>query len=92
MLSKLFKELIKVTILIPAEFKSYRGEEAIKCSVRASDGHLYPLKHSLIFIHKPVIYIKLQDIKFVELSRVGAAGMATSRSFDITVTKLKDDS
>jgi len=58
-LSKLFKELIKINILIPGEFKSNRKEEAIKCSVKASDGHLFPLKNSLIFIHKPVIFVKL---------------------------------
>ena len=57
-LSKLFKELIKINILIPGDFKSSKNEEAIKCSVRASDGYLYPLKSSMIFIHKPVIYVK----------------------------------
>ena len=93
-LSKLFKELIKINILIPGEYRSHRNEEAVKCSVKASDGYIYPLKNSLIFIHKPVIYIKLQEIKFVELSRVGGFGGSgmNSRSFDITITKLKDDS
>ena len=57
-LSKLFKNLAKVSILIPNDFKSAKNEEAIKCSVKASDGHLYPLKSSLVFIHKPVHYIK----------------------------------
>lgn len=65
-LSKLFKEIIKINILIPGDFRSAKGEDAIKCSVKASDGHLYPLKSSLIFIHKPVIYVKHSEIKFVE--------------------------
>ena len=93
-LSKLFKELIKITILIPGDFRSAKGEEALKCSVKASDGYLYPLKSSLIFIHKPVHYIKLSEIKFVEFSRIGQLGGSgmTARSFDMTVTKLKDDS
>lgn len=91
-LSKLFKELIKINILIPGDFRSNKGEEALKCSVKASDGYLYPLKSSLIFIHKPVIYIKLSEIKFVEFSRIGSlTGQGTSRSFDVSVTKLKDD-
>ena len=89
-LSKLFKNLAKVNILIPGEFKSFKNEEAIKCSVKASDGHLYPLKSSLVFIHKPVHYIKHQEIKYVEFSRVGSMGVGIpqSRSFDMTVTKL----
>lgn len=92
-LSKLFKNLAKVNILIPGEFKSAKDEEAIKCSVKASDGHLYPLKSSLVFIHKPVHYIKHQEIKSVEFSRVGGmgAGMPQSRSFDMTVTKVNDE-
>jgi structure-specific recognition protein 1 len=89
-LSKLFKNLAKVNILIPGEFKSFRNEEAVKCSVKASDGYLYPLKSSLVFIHKPVHYIKHQEIKYIEFSRIGGlgAGMPASRSFDMTVTKM----
>jgi structure-specific recognition protein 1 len=91
-LSKLFKVLAKVNILIPGEFKSAKGDEAIKCSIKASDGYLYPLKSSLVFIHKPFHYIKLTEIKYVEFSRIGGmgAGMPSSRSFDMTVTCLSD--
>jgi len=91
-ISKLFKFLAKVNILIPGEFKSSKGDEAIKCSVKASDGFLYPLKSSLIFINKPITYIKLSEIKYVEFSRIGSAGMPSSRSFDLTVAKLTDNS
>lgn len=91
-MSKLFKYLAKVNILIPGDFKSAKGDQAIKCSVKASDGFLYPLKSSLIFINKPVTYIKLSEIKYVEFSRIGSAGMPSSRSFDMTVSKLTDNS
>lgn len=92
-LSKLFKVLAKVNILIPGEFKSAKGDEAIKCSIKASDGHLYPLKSSLVFVHKPFHYIKLTEIKYIEFSRLGGmgAGMPSSRSFDMTVTCLSDN-
>ena len=92
-LSKLFKELIKINILIPGDFRSAKGEESIKCSVKAYDGFIYPLKSSLIFIHKPVVYIKLSEIKFVEFSRLGQIGGSSvpSRSFDMIITKMKDD-
>lgn len=62
---------MKINILIPSEFKSNKKDDAIKCSVKASDGYLYPLKSSIIFIHKPVIYLKHSEIKFVEFSRIG---------------------
>ena len=93
-ISRLFKEIIKINILIPGDFRSSKGDDCIKCSVKASDGHLYPLKSSLIFIHKPVIYLKHSEISYVELSRLGAmsgSGMQ-SRSFDMTITKLADGS
>ena len=84
--------MAKVNILIPGEFKSSKGDEAIKCSVKASDGFLYPLKSSLIFINKPITYIKLSEIKYVEFSRIGSSGMPSSRSFDLTVARLTDNS
>ena len=90
-MSRLFKEIMKINILIPGEFRSFKGDDAVKCSVKASDGYLYPLKSSLIFIHKPVIYIKHSEIKFVELSRIGQVGATGGRSFDMTITKLSDD-
>ena len=58
-LSQLFKQLVGIKkILITGEFRSSRGAEGIGCSVKASEGYLYPLKNSLVFIHKPVYYIK----------------------------------
>ena len=64
----------------------------MKCSVKASDGYLYPLMSSFIFIHKPVIYIKHSGIKFVEFSRIGQINSGIpSRSFDMIVTSLKDN-
>ena len=78
-------------IIVPGEFKSSRGAKAIKCSVRAAEGFLYPLKSSIVFIHKPVLYIRHSEIKWVEFSRVGAGAANLSRSFDVTLTKAKDD-
>jgi len=90
-ISKLFKEVIGIHILVPMEYKGPKDNEAIKCSVKASDGYLYPLKGSLIFIHKPVIYMKYSEIKSVEFQRLGASSGMPSRSFDMTVTSLKDE-
>ena len=89
-ISRLFKELIQITIMIPGEFRSTHQEQAVKCSVKAQDGYLYPMKSSLIFIHKPVIYIKFTEIKHIEFSRI-EQGATSSKSFDVTVTRIKDD-
>lgn len=92
-LSQLFKHVVKVNIIIPANaFKTKDGHDGISCSVKASDGYLYPLKNSMIWIHKPVIYIKLSEIKYVEFHRVDMNARANWRSFDMVINKIKDDS
>ena len=91
-LSSLFNHLVGIKkIIVPGEFQSHRGTKAIKCSVRAAEGHLYPLRSSLVFIHKPILYIRHSELKCVEFSRVGQGTTGVSRSFDIILTKLRDD-
>ena len=34
-ISRLFKEIIKINILIPGDFRSSKGDDCIKCSVKA---------------------------------------------------------
>ena len=77
---------------MPGEFKSSRGAKAIKCTVRAAEGYMYPMKSSIVFIHKPIMYIKHTDLKSVEFSRIGHGTAGLSRSFDVTLTKLRDES
>ena len=77
---------------MPGDFLSSRGAKAIKCSVKAAEGYLYPLKSSIVFIHKPVLYIRHSELRFVEFSRIGQGSSGLSRSFDVTLTKLADDS
>lgn len=81
-------------IIIPGDFKSGEDDksQAISCSVKANDGFLYPLKVSLIFIQKPIIYIKHKEIKYVQFSRIGQKGSSGSgRCFDISITKIDQD-
>lgn len=88
-LSTLFNNLVGIKkIIVPGDFQSHRGAKAISCSVKAAEGYLFPLKSSLVFIHKPVMYIRHSELKCVEFSRTGNG---PSRTFDLTLTHLKDD-
>src|SRR5450830_500065 len=88
-LSTLFNNLVGIKkIIVPGDFMSHRGAKALSCSVEAAEGYLYPLKSSLVFIHKPVMYIRHSELKHVEFSRTGNG---PSRTFDLTLTHLKDD-
>ena len=68
--TKLFKILVGVNIIIPGNFKSNNGSSFVRCSVKANEGHLFFLQKSLIFINKPILYIKQDDIEVVEFHRV----------------------
>jgi structure-specific recognition protein 1 len=88
-LAKLFRALVGVGVVIPKSFKSVKGKSAIKCSLKANEGYLYPLEKSLIFIHKPVVFIQHDDIKYVECIRVTEAN--TQRSFDLNIVTKKEE-
>jgi structure-specific recognition protein 1 len=88
-LSTIFSSLVGIKkIIVPGDFKSNKGHKAVNCSVKAAEGYLFPLKSSLVFIHKPVIYLRHNELRHIEFSRTGAG---VSRTFDLTLTKLKDD-
>jgi structure-specific recognition protein 1 len=86
--AKLFKAFIGVNIVIPHAFKNAKGASSVRCSLKASEGYLYPLERCLIFIHKPVVYIALEDIKSVECSRIADNNL--QRSFDIDIITKKE--
>lgn len=65
----------------PKDFKSRGGQSCVKCGVKTQTGWLYFLKKSLIFIMKPVLYFKTEDISKVEFHRLGA----NNKQFDLKV-------
>ena len=85
-LSSLFNNLVGIQkIIVPGDFTSHRGAKAVGCSLKTAEGYLFPLKSSLVFIHKPVLYMRHNELKKVEFSRTG------TRTFDLNITLLKDD-
>ena len=86
-MAKLFKAIIGINIVIPGNFRSSKNNPSIKCSLKANEGFLYPLERGLIFIHKPVVYIKLEDINYVECVRV----TEHQKSFDIMIYTKKNN-
>jgi structure-specific recognition protein 1 len=89
-LSSLFNNLVGVKkIFVPGDhFKSAKDAKAVSCSVKAADGYLFPMKSSLVFIHKPVMYIRHTELRHVEFGRTGAGAQ---RTFDLTLTTIKGD-
>jgi structure-specific recognition protein 1 len=65
-IAKLFKMIIGVNIIIPGNFKTTQGQSSLKCTVGSQVGHLFMMNKSMLFINKPVIYIRLADVARVE--------------------------
>lgn len=84
-IAKVFRGLTGKKVTQPsADFHSHHQMPGVKCSIKANEGHLFPLDRSLLFVPKPATYVSLDDIASVTMSRVGGA-VSASRTFDITV-------
>ena len=85
-LLRLFKHIGGVNKIVkPGEFSSAVDPraQAISCSVKASQGLLYPMTNSLVFINKPIMLISHKDIKYIEFQRCGDQGTGPGKFFDI---------
>ena len=63
---------------------SHSGLSAVSCGHKSNTGFLYPMDKGLIFVHKPTVYVKYEQIACVNFARVSGGGGA-SRSFDFEV-------
>lgn len=61
--------------------RSHSGAQCITCSYKASSGLLYPLERGFIYVHKPPVHIRFDEISFVNFAR----GTTTTRSFDFEI-------
>ncbi|PSR94577.1 FACT complex subunit pob-3 [Coniella lustricola] len=83
--TKIFRGLSNKKVSVPAkDFETHRQQQAIKCSIKASEGFLYLLEKAFMFVPKPATYISYEQTQSVTFSRVSGAVSALS-TFDITV-------
>jgi structure-specific recognition protein 1 len=85
-IAKIFHGLTGKRLIQPSkDFTSHHQQAGVKCSIKASEGHLFCLDRAFLFVPKPATYISFENVSFVTMSRVGGA-VSASRTFDITVT------
>lgn len=83
--AQVFRGLTGKKINQPAkDFLSHHQQFGIKCSIKASEGFLYCLEKSFMFVPKPATFIAFDTVASITFSRVGGA-ISASRTFDITV-------
>ncbi|OZJ01642.1 hypothetical protein BZG36_05293 [Bifiguratus adelaidae] len=82
-ISTIFRVLTGRKVTVPGSYRSHHGALAMKCSMKANEGYLYPLEKCFLFIPKPPTFIPISDIGSVTFSRVGNSSVGNSKTFDI---------
>ncbi|GLV33629.1 Structure specific recognition protein [Carabus blaptoides fortunei] len=80
-LGKVMKVIINRKLTGPGAFIGHSGTPAIGCSFKAAAGYLYPLERGFIYVHKPPIHIRFEEINSVNFARGGGS----TRSFDFEI-------
>lgn len=75
------KVIINRKITGPGHFLGHTKTPAIGCSFKAAAGYLYPLERGFIYVHKPPIHIRFEEIASVNFARGGGS----TRSFDFEI-------
>ncbi|KAM1009591.1 hypothetical protein FF1_045006 [Malus domestica] len=73
----------------PGKFRSCQDGYAVKSSLKAEDGVLYPLEKSFFFLPKPPTLVLHDQIDYVEFERHGAGG-SNMHYFDLLI-RLKSE-
>lgn len=85
LVAKTFKVITKKKVFIPGKFANANQQACVKCALRANEGHLYPLEKQFLFIHKPAVLVRFDEVESVEFQRY-AGGQGSTRNFDLSVT------
>lgn len=84
LIAKTFKVISRKKVFIPGKFANANQQACVKCAVRANEGFLYPLEKQFVFVHKPTIIIRFNEIESVDFQRY-AGGQGSTRNFDLQV-------
>lgn len=79
-ISKIMRAMIQRKITLPDQTFS-KDMPAISCSYRASNGLMYPLERGFIYLHKPPVHIRFDEITSINFARSGGS----TRSFDFEI-------
>lgn len=81
-LAKIMKVIINRRVTGPGDFLGHHKTPAIACSYKAAAGYLYPLDKGFIYVHKPPVHIRFEEIASVNFARGGAS---STKSFDFEI-------
>uniref|UniRef100_A0A915E3A0 FACT complex subunit SSRP1 n=1 Tax=Ditylenchus dipsaci TaxID=166011 RepID=A0A915E3A0_9BILA len=82
-MAKLFRVLVNIRIIVPGNFTGASGTPAVSCALRQASGYLYPLEKGFVYVHKPPLYIRFEEIDNVHFARSDLS----TRSFDFEIVQ-----
>jgi structure-specific recognition protein 1 len=85
-IAKVFKIVTGKKVFVPGKYASARKSQCVSCANKASEGYLYPLEKQFIWLHKPPIVVRYDEIESVEFQRYHqGSSSSTTRNFDLAV-------
>jgi structure-specific recognition protein 1 len=78
--AKVFRVLADKRVFVGG-FTSAFKQQAVKCNYKTNAGFLYPMKKSLLFVHKPVLYLRFDQMESIEFARQ----THDTKTWDLTV-------
>ncbi|KAJ7554225.1 hypothetical protein O6H91_06G131900 [Diphasiastrum complanatum] len=82
---QILRGLSEAKVTRPGKFRSSQDGYAVRASLKAEEGTLYPLEKSFFFLPKPPTLILHDEIDYIEFERHGAAGSMSSHYFDLVI-------
>lgn len=85
--TQILRGLSAAKVTRPGKFRSNQDGYAVRASLKAEDGILYPLEKSFFFLPKPPTLILHEEIEYLEFERHGAGGASSisSHYFDLII-------
>ncbi|KAL3075234.1 hypothetical protein niasHS_014963 [Heterodera schachtii] len=87
-MAKIFRVIVNSRIIVPGNFTGASGTPAISCAVRQSMGFLYPLEKGFVYVHKPALYMRFEEVDNVHFARSDVS----LRSFDFEIVQKSGQS
>ncbi|KAI6198412.1 FACT complex subunit SSRP1 [Aphelenchoides fujianensis] len=82
--ARIFRILTNVLITVPADMdRETMSCTVFSCAFRQASGYLYPLEKGFMYVHKPPMYVRFDEIDNVHFARSDAS----TRSFDFEIVQ-----
>uniref|UniRef100_A0A1I7ZYX9 FACT complex subunit SSRP1 n=1 Tax=Steinernema glaseri TaxID=37863 RepID=A0A1I7ZYX9_9BILA len=79
--ASIFRVMVNMRITVPGKFLGHSGTSAIVCAHKQASGFLYPLEKGFLYIHKPPMYIRFEEVSTLNFARSDVS----TRSFDFEI-------